>query len=559
MKTTTKSTAKRKSYSLSWVTCAWAWALFYSASLLFYSLSIGAKTGFLGKLLASLSFDFFGVGAFILPIPIFYCGWGFLKNKLRPMFFRSSVATICMYISVVSIFSVSSWSFLLGVGSIGSFLSVGIINYFGLIGAFFLFFASFVVAFSLLLGTNNFYITHFFSLISKKEKTSSKKKTSRTSILYMNIFRSSNSKDKIMRGEVNSQSKKILEVFKSFKIEGALGKLILGPSVNTFEFLPEKGVRISKVQSLSEELALALSAKSVVVAPSVEGNAIGVQVAKKKVTPVLLGDLLSNVDFGDFKSPLTYAIGRDTSGDIVLEDLRKLPHLLIAGATGAGKSVAINSLLCSILLKSTLKDLKLLLIDPKKVELSLYNGIPHLMNPVVTENTLASESLIWAEEEMDQRFKLMEKAGVRNLDSLNEKILSGTSIEGAKDKLPYLVIVVDELADLILDKGSSCEKSIIRLAQKARASGIHLVVATQRPSVDVITGLIKANFPSRIAFQVASKYDSRTILDGSGAEKLLGQGDLLFMRPGLQIPRRVQGSFVTETEVSKFVTELSKN
>ena len=322
--------------------------------------------------------------------------------------------------------------------------------------------------------------------------------------------------------------------------------------------IPETGVKVSKIVSLSDDIKLNLAAADIRIEAPIPGKAaIGIEVPNKESTPVLLRDLLESKEFKEAKSKISFAVGKDLSGKVVVADIAKMPHMLIAGATGSGKSVCINTLIMSILYKAHPDEVKLIMIDPKVVELSVYNSIPHLLIPVVTDPKKASASLAWAVAEMNDRYQKFADYGVRDIRGYNEAISIETDDDGNPLKPMYqLVVIVDELADMMMVAGKEVEESICRLAQLARAAGIHLILATQRPSVDVITGLIKANMPSRVAFSVSSGVDSRTILDMNGAEKLLGKGDMLFYPQGYTKPARVQGAFVSDKEVSDVVSFL---
>ena len=356
----------------------------------------------------------------------------------------------------------------------------------------------------------------------------------------------------------------LLKTLQDFHITGAISEYVIGPVVTVFEFRPTDGTKQAKVLSISDELALALKADAVLISPVPAKQALGIQVPNRLREQVLLGDLVQEAT----EARLPFFLGKSVSGDVLVEDLTQMPHLLIAGSTGSGKSIAINSLICSILLRCTPSQVRLLLIDPKILELSLYEGIPHLLAPVISDPQESVAALSNMVDEMERRYALLKKLQVRNIESFNQKILEQTEHNldrlekklGVKESkpLPYLLVVIDELADLMLSTSRQIEVQIQRLAQKARASGIHIVVATQRPSVDVITGVIKANFPSRISFRVASRHDSRTILDAQGAEKLLGKGDLLLQKPGQLRSIRAQGAYVSEEEVLAIATYLKK-
>lgn len=347
-----------------------------------------------------------------------------------------------------------------------------------------------------------------------------------------------------------SNSSLLESKLKDFDVDGKVTQVHPGPVVTMYEFEPAPGVKINRIVSLSDDLALSLKAQSVRVATLSGKAAIGIEVPNKTRETVSLREIISADNFGKHQSKLTLALGKDIFGAPVIADLAKMPHLLVAGATGSGKSVSINSMIVSILYKASPKEVKMLMIDPKLLELSSYENIPHLISPVITGAKEAAEALRRMVFEMERRYRLLAEKGVRNIEGFN-------SAAADEEKLPYIVIFIDELADLMFASAKEVEDSIARLAQMARASGIHLILATQRPSVDVITGVIKANFPARIAFQVTSRIDSRTIIDNQGAEQLLGRGDMLFMTPGTRIIR-IHGALVTEEEI-KAVTDFIKS
>ena len=343
---------------------------------------------------------------------------------------------------------------------------------------------------------------------------------------------------------------KLEDTLMSFGVEAKVLQVTKGPSVTRFEIQPSPGVKVSKIVNLQDDIALGLAASAVRMEAPIPGkSAIGIEVPNKKQTPVFLREVLDSKEFQESTKKISFALGKDITGTCIVGDLSEMPHMLIAGATGSGKSVCINSLIVSLLYKYSPDDIKLLMIDPKVVELSVYNGIPHLLIPVVTEPKKAAGALNWAVNEMDKRYELFTKYKVKNIKSYNQQVEKGFISE----KLPYIVLIVDELADLMMTCPNDVEDYICRLAQKARAAGIHLIIATQRPSVDVITGVIKANIPSRISFAVSSGIDSRTILDQTGAEKLLGRGDMLYSPMGSNKPLRIQGAFISEEEVENVV------
>lgn len=353
---------------------------------------------------------------------------------------------------------------------------------------------------------------------------------------------------------------KLQQTLKNFGVGVTVTNISCGPSVTRYELHPEQGVKVSKIVGLTDDIKLSLAAAEIRIEAPIPGkSAVGIEVPNKETATVYLRDLLESEGFLASKSKLTFAVGKDIGGQPVMADIAKMPHLLIAGATGSGKSVCINTLIMSIIFKSDPEDVKLIMVDPKVVELSVYNGIPHLLIPVVTDPKKASGALNWAVAEMEDRYRKFAQYNVRNLQGYNDKIkqIEGLPKEDRPQKMPQIVIIIDELADLMMVVPGEVEDAICRLAQLARAAGIHLVIATQRPSVNVITGLIKANVPSRIAFAVSSGVDSRTIIDMNGAEKLLGKGDMLFFPSGIPKPQRVQGAFVSDQEVSNVVEFLT--
>ena len=348
---------------------------------------------------------------------------------------------------------------------------------------------------------------------------------------------------------------KLQQTLQTFGVKATVTNVSCGPSVTRYELQPEMGVKVSKIVGLADDIKLNLAAADIRIEAPIPGKAaVGIEVPNKENSAVMLRDLLETPEFQNSSSKISFAAGKDIGGKTIVADIAKMPHVLIAGATGSGKSVCINTLIMSILYKATPEEVKLIMIDPKVVELSVYNGIPHLMIPVVTDPKKAAGALNWGVAEMTRRYQAFTEFGVRDMKGYNEKIKNMPEIDGVKPKpMPQLVIIVDELADLMMVAPGDVETAICRLAQLARAAGIHLVIATQRPSVDVITGLIKANMPSRIAFSVTSGVDSRTIIDMNGAEKLLGKGDMLFYPSGYQKPVRVQGAFVSDSEVESVV------
>jgi len=360
--------------------------------------------------------------------------------------------------------------------------------------------------------------------------------------------------------EVANNARILEKTLESFNVKAKIIHISQGPTVTRYEVEPAPGVKVSKIVNLADDIALSLAASGVRIEAPIPGKAaIGIEVPNKVTLSVPLRDVLESDEFLQSTSKLVVALGKDIAGKTVTADLGKMPHLLVAGSTGSGKSVCINTLLTSILFKATPQEVRLILIDPKVVELTSYNGLPHLLTPVVTDAKKAASALRWAVQEMERRYELFAAAGVRDIGRYNEMIEQFSKGEGANgEKIPYIMIIIDELADLMMAAPVDVEDAIIRLAQKARASGIHMVLATQRPSVDVITGLIKANVPSRISFAVSSQIDSRTILDMAGAEKLLGKGDMLFYPIGMPKPLRVQGAFIADSEVEQLTEYIKK-
>ena len=352
-------------------------------------------------------------------------------------------------------------------------------------------------------------------------------------------------------------ARRLEETLETFGVKVHVTDYSKGPAVTRYELQPEMGVKVSKIVSLADDIKLNLAAADIRIEAPIPGKqAVGIEVPNEESSAVSLRELFESEEFKNFKSNITFAVGKDIAGQVVVTDLAKMPHMLIAGATGSGKSVCINTLIMSILYKAHPDDVKMILIDPKVVELSVYNGIPHLLTEVVTDPKKASAALQWGVNEMTERYKKFADQGVRDLKGYNEKALSqpaDTPQEDRLTKMPQIVIIVDELADLMMVAGKEVEESICRLAQLARAAGMHLIIATQRPTTNIITGLIKANIPSRIALYVKSNTDSRVILDVGGAEKLLGNGDMLYLPNGQPKPVRIQGCYVSTAEIEKVV------
>ncbi|SHJ41646.1 DNA translocase FtsK [Hathewaya proteolytica DSM 3090] len=387
--------------------------------------------------------------------------------------------------------------------------------------------------------------------IAIKDNSSTDYKFPPVNLLKENNFLKNKRTD---RKELMDSGLKLKETLKSFGVNVTVNHIIQGPAVTRYEIQPESGVKVSKIVNLSDDIALNLAASGIRMEAPIPGKAaIGIEVPNQNVMPVFIRELIDKDAFKNYKGNIAVCLGKDIAGNEVVTDLSRMPHLLVAGATGSGKSVCINTLIASLLYKYTPKEVNLLLIDPKVVELSIYNGIPHLLIPVVTDPKKAAGALNWAVNEMTRRYNLFAENGVRNIEGYNQ-----LKSDSPDETLSYTVIIIDELADLMMVCPKEVEDYIARLAQMARAAGMHLVIATQRPSVDVITGTIKANIPSRISFAVSSQIDSRTILDSSGAEKLLGKGDMLFYPVGEPKPIRIQGAFISEEEVENIVNFIRK-
>jgi S-DNA-T family DNA segregation ATPase FtsK/SpoIIIE len=379
----------------------------------------------------------------------------------------------------------------------------------------------------------------------------------------VNMLRPAVGHEAINEKELMQRATQLMEKCKEFDVHGQVHQIHPGPVVTTYEYKPEPGVKYSRITNLVDDLCLAMKAESVRIDRLPGKSTVGIEVPNTFRETIYLREIIESAEFQHSHSKLTMALGKDIVGKIAIADLAKMPHLLIAGQTGSGKSVAVNAMIISILYKASPEQVKFILVDPKRLELGLYEDIPHLLTPVVTEPKRASNALKWATTEMENRYKLLATVGVRNIEQYNALLRKPKTLElfpedetEERKPLPFLVIVIDELADLMMVASKDVEDSIMRLAQMARAVGIHLIVATQRPSVDVLTGVIKANFPSRISFRVAQKVDSRTILDQMGAQQLLGKGDMLFIPPGSSKMVRVHAPYVSEEETAEIVRHL---
>ncbi len=525
--------------------------------------------GPLGHHLSRLLFNAFGISSLVIPLLVFLGGVGLLRNAFNRLFFRiGGFITGLFFVLFITLgyFNLPTvWS-----GELGSRLGNLIVDGIGLSGGII------VSVFLLGIFTFLFVETGFIRIKrrerpvvstekpvrktdkrgkkrdAKKEKKEAKKQKEDKVIEvteYKERFLSLLSEPVRERREDMSALKEkatlLEEKLRDMGVKGKVVNIIVGPVITRFEYRPSAGVKISRIASLSDDLAMALRAEKLrILAPIPGKEVVGIEIPNRNREIVFLKELLLDKSFQTNPSMLYIPIGKDITGAPYFSDIGEMPHLLVAGVTGSGKSVFLNSLITSILYKATPSDVRFIMIDPKRIELSIYNGIPHLLFPAITESEDAVKILKRAEELMEVRYRELSRVGVRDINAYNKKV---------RDKLPYILIIVDELADLLLQKGREVERVLIRLAQKARAVGIHLVLATQRPSVDVITGLIKANFPSRIAFQVPSRNDAKTIMDTIGAEKLLGKGDMLFMPPKGGAPIRLHGPYISTDETEKIV------
>ncbi|MDD5146846.1 MAG: DNA translocase FtsK, partial [Candidatus Pacebacteria bacterium] len=365
--------------------------------------------------------------------------------------------------------------------------------------------------------------------------------------------------EKPSSGDINYSSQVIKKTLQTFGLEVEMSEVNIGPTVTQYTLKPAEGVKLAKITALNNDLALALAAHPIRIEAPIPGRSlVGIEMPNKVRVPVKLGTLFSSPDYQKAPYPLSLAVGKDVMGKSIFVDLGAMPHLLVAGATGSGKSICLNSIIVSLICRNSPKLLRLILIDPKRVEFPIYSNLPHLLAPVIVNSQKATNALNWLIGEMERRFEVLQGAGVRDIMAYNKAVVEGKTKKEDKDIMPFIVLIIDELADLMMAKGREVEAAIVRLSQLARAVGIHLIVATQRPSVEVITGLIKANITSRVAFQVASQVDSRTILDTAGAEKLLGRGDMLYISSEFSRPKRIQGGYITAAEIKKVVSFIEK-
>jgi S-DNA-T family DNA segregation ATPase FtsK/SpoIIIE len=581
-----------------------------------HSVPIANQTGIIGAYSAGLLVDFFGLGSLVWPLVFLAWGTALIFPRLRPSWWRIVGGTIACILSLVWLSF--PWAQehirllqMYGGGFLGSTLFALSNTYLKSYGTILVLAFASVISIQICLGfswtsickrTRAKFLDLWYKHLERKnrkrkiasnrqgdQKTVCKKSAAEQPAQKISESRETSltasspstrsgplskesggelpgldlltpvpdSQPRIPQSQLDELARRLKECLADFSIQGEVQRIQPGPVITMLEFKPAPGVKISKISGLGNDLSLALKAMAVrIVAPLPGKDTVGIEIPNQERQTVYLQEILSSPTFTKTKAKIPLALGKDIQGQPRQADLATMPHLLVAGATGAGKSVCLNTLILSILYKSGPEDVKLLLVDPKRIELAVYGSLPHLVHPVVTDMSLARNALEWAVYEMEQRYEAMAKVGVRNIASYNQKLASMGKVRPEElqdlNPYPYLVIIVDELADLMLTAGKEVEISIIRLAQLARAAGIHLILATQRPSVDVVTGLIKANFPSRIAFQVSSKHDSRTILDGVGAEYLLGRGDMLFKKSGGNLTR-IHGAFVDDDEINSVV------
>ncbi len=537
------------------------------SSLLTYPPHISSDNyvGRLGVFIAYYIYFILGLGAFFVPLALIKGGVEkFKRGKIDQLFRKITglVLFLIVFSTFLSLVGLSRLPFLYRGGMVGLFFSETFLSFFGSLGAGVILGGIFLLSLILTVDFSPFLARRKikkklsikkgpFSLEKlKKEKIERpvKKPISSTNLPSLSLLNPVPSQREAAN-EVKMAGKKLRQTLADFKVEVEIDEVKEGPAVNRFEVRLAPGIKVSKLMSLSSDLALSLAVPNVRIEVPVSGKSlVGVEVPKKKVNFVYLRELLEDKEFRESKAKLLFPLGKDIAGAPVWVSLESLPHLLIGGATGSGKSVCLNCLIVSILYRAFSEEVKFLLIDPKTVELVDYAGIPHLLFPPITEVKEANFALEWVVQEVKRRYERFSQAGVRDIASFNTKMKSED-----ESMIPYLVVIIDELADLMMLAGAGLEKTLCRIAQLGRATGIHLVVATQRPSVDVITGLIKANFPSRISFAVASQVDSRTILDATGAERLVGNGDMLYSPVEASQPFRIQGSFISPSEVKRVV------
>lgn len=551
--------------------------LFFSSSQspFFTSRSNVSSDNYIGKfgtLVSTYLYLFFGLGAFLVPFILIGVGVKKFKEGRLEAIFRKGIGLLIFFIafsSVLYLIGLDISSFLCGGGLLGLFFSKIFYSSFGNIGSAIILTGLLLISIILMIDLSPLLakrkIRKELSIKKKpvvlpqrrKENLDWQKKEGASSISSLPSFSLLNpfsSSSFSSSDEVKLAGKKLKQTLKDFGVEIEIAEIKDGPAITRFEIKLAPGIKVSKLMNLSSDLALSLAVPNVRIEVPVSGRSlVGVEVPRKKINFVYLRELLESKQFRKSETKLLFPLGKDIAGETIWVDLGSLPHLLIGGATGSGKSICINSIIISILYRAFPDEVKFLLIDPKTVELVDYIGVPHLIFPTITDVKQANYALEWVVEEVRKRYEKFNQSGVRNIESFNLKMK-----KEEEETIPYLVVIIDELADLMMLAGAKLEKVICRIAQLARATGVHLIVATQRPSVDVITGLIKANFPSRLSFAVPSQIDSRTILDTTGAEKLVGNGDMLYSPVEASKPFRVQGSFISPSEVKKVVDFLKE-
>ena len=549
----------------------------------------GAKNwcGKVGSYISDILIQLFGMMSFILPVVSLLFGLFFVRKKDPPHILLLTSGIVLLFLSLSAILQISIGQIhLRGVGMpfsgfLGSFFGkmfLKFFNYFGsyLILLILLLISAFLIVQAPLLSMFEARIERRKPLERRKEikvteeapkeEKKVEKKPVQEAFDFFNeigpyklpsvsLLDTMEKKEvKIDKESIQANASILEKKLKDYGIDGKVVEVRPGPVITMYEFQPAAGIKVSRISNLADDLAMALSAVSIrIIAPIPGKDVVGIEIPNKIRQTVYFKEIIESPQFAASNSFLSLALGKTIAGEPFVADLTKMPHLLVAGSTGSGKSVSLNSMICSMLYKATPINVKFLMIDLKMLELSFYDGIPHLLLPVVTNAKNAKASLRWLIDEMERRYKMMAEKGVRNIDKYNQKM-----VKGNMEAIPYIVVVIDELADLMMVSTKEVEEYIARLAQMARASGIHLILATQRPSVDVLTGIIKANFPARISCQVSSKVDSRTILDTNGAESLLGYGDMLFLSPGYGRLQRLHGPFVSESEIKRIVEFLKQ-
>jgi S-DNA-T family DNA segregation ATPase FtsK/SpoIIIE len=567
-------------------------------------LSIFGLGGVVGEKIIYVFDIFFGVGTYLIPAILFMVAAVFLLTLRANIYFSNYLGAVLMFLSIIGIFDIIDQEQNIG-GIVGKGLSYVLESLLGFWASLVFLFAVFAISLSLSLNisfkikkrekqdgvelsgeeqktakeqsvaeekkvSEKIVVPESAEILEQKQRKEKKQidgKNSKTPVFERNkevekehyplppLDLLEGDKGNPSAGDIKAYSNIIRNTLSNFGIEVEMGEINIGPTVTQYTFKPAQGVKLSRITTLQNDLALSLAAHPIRIEAPIPGRSlVGIEIPNKAVTFVRLRNLLEDERYVGHHSPLLLALGRDVAGKPIYADLARMPHLLIAGATGTGKSVCIHSILTSFLFRNYPDLVKFIIVDPKRVELSDYNNIPHLLTPVITDKNKAIGALQWAVREMEKRYQILSEHGTRDIASYNDAVSRFDDCE----IMPYIVIVIDELADLMMASPREVESSIVRLAQMARAVGIHLIVSTQRPSVEVITGLIKANIVSRIAFQVASQVDSRTILDMSGAEKLLGNGDMLYVSAEYMKPKRIQAAFLMEKEVKKVVGYLKK-